>query len=426
MQPISTTEPSNVRPKRGHVLILSHFRLSVSQTVHMYVGALAPRYEVTVTCRDAKAAAKSGLPARFVSGELFTVRDLFRPVYHFLRRWVRRPAPGAPAPTASPSAASPRVRTRKGWDYLYLAAYAVRQARLFLKHVWLPRPDCIIALNATELWEARWLAAVHRVPYVYIVWEVWPNQHRYYSARRSRTMALIERIGINRAARVVVDEPAWRRFMELRYRIPRNHFVMVSACSRAIEAPPRPPAGTPMKFYYHGLFVPGRGVEELVRAMKYVKGARLCLRGFGEYEAELRRMVKDEQLEKTVEVLPRIEVTELAPSGLEYDVGIICSIPDGVQGRMVIGFKLFQYLASGLAIVAPKTRPLRRFLLDHPVGTIYEHTTPEEIGRTIQHCVDHPDLVTQWKREAKSLAEREYNSVAQGRRLVDMVSTCLS
>jgi glycosyltransferase involved in cell wall biosynthesis len=373
---------------------------------------------------DAKAAAKSGLSARFVSGELFTLRDLFRPVYHLLRRWGRRRDSGEPAPTASPSAESSRVRTRKGWDYLCFAAYVVRQVRLFLKHVWLPKPDCIIAFNATELWEARWLAAVHGVPYIYIVWEVWPNQHRYYSARRSRTMALIESIGINRAARVVVDEPAWRRFMELRYRIPRNRFAMVSACSPTIEAPPRPPPGTPMKFYYHGLFVPGRGVAELVRAMKNVMGAWLYLRGFGEYEAELRRIVKQEQLESTVEFLPRLEVTELARSGLEYDVAIICSVPDGVQGRMVIGFKLFQYLASGLAIVAPKTRPLRRFLLDHPVGAIYGQTTPEEIGRAIQHCVDHPELVAQWKREAKSLAEREYNSVAQGQRLVDMVETC--
>src|SRR5262249_54981358 len=101
----------------------------------------------------------------------------------------------------------------------------------------------------------------------------------------------------------------------------------------------------------------------------------------------------------------------------EFDVGVIVASPTTANGRFVIGYKLYEYMAAGLCVIAPSSHVLGPFLRRHDIGVSYEGCETTAISAAINYCVEHPDQVLNWKLRARELAEAEFNPIVQGRRL---------
>jgi hypothetical protein len=49
----------------------------------------------------------------------------------------------------------------------------------------------------------------------------------------------------------------------------------------------------------------------------------------------------------------------------------------------------------------------------------------DAIAAAIRHCVENPEKIALWKKQARALAERKFNTGAQGTRLRQAVDECL-
>jgi glycosyltransferase involved in cell wall biosynthesis len=254
------------------------------------------------------------------------------------------------------------------------------------------------------------------------MYEIWPKQYNSFSPGESRSRALVERFGVSHAFASIVPDPRTGALLVRRYGVPRSRVLVIATCPELPSTSAAPRVAQPLAVYYHGTLHAGRGVENLVRAMAHVDGAVLSIRGIGPLLPVLQRIVEDEALGDRVRFLPALPVEELAAAGTAFDVGVSVACPDNVNHRFSIGFKTFENLAAGLALVSTRSRVLGPFTQRHDVGLTFEGCSVPAIAEALRYCVAHPAEVARWKQRSRALAEREFNPSVQGAYLRELVA----
>lgn len=274
--------------------------------------------------------------------------------------------------------------------------------------------DFVVAVDGDFLLAAFMLAKLKRARFLYSVYEVWPDQIApsgvwELSAKYARTC--IEAFFCRKAFSIITVTRAWSKLVRRRYSLPQSRFIEVPVCPEPVSLLEET-VYDPVRFHYHGAFLLSRGLTELLRAFQEVQGAHLYLRGFGPDEQKLKELVAELKLDNLVFFLPPVDVEELVAQGREYDVGVIIARPDTANGRMCTGFKCFEYLNSGLALLAPSSLPLLALIKDNGCGLNYGWPDEFAFRDIIQHIVAHRSELLGLKRAARS-ASTKFNAEVQ-------------
>lgn len=416
---------------KPELLILAQKNLASNPMVYMYLKALRPEYETTIACSDSEVTGRVYPGVECVSIKpnrttLSIIRQSVRSVMSLASRGkVNQSASGevVAAPALRPQRNSSKGR---GLDLGFLARYIYSTVISVIHLLRLQRSSIIIVFDGEALATARVLATIWRVPYMYAVCEMWPNQFSEYSRKRSLTMALIEKWGLNGATKAVVGDETWVTLLVRRYGICRAKFVKIRTCPAVPARSAVREIVAPLRVYYHGGYMPKRGLENVILAMSQVPGAHLYLRGYGVLEPTLRGLVCQNDLQERVTFLEPVPMPKLADAATEFDVGIIVACPITANARFGLGYKSFEYLAAGLAIACTNTHTLGPLLKRHSLGIAFKGCEVEAIATTLQYCVDHPEQVVLWKKQARFLAESEFNDEVQGARLRQVVAEYLA
>ncbi|MBS1646323.1 MAG: glycosyltransferase [Bacteroidetes bacterium] len=183
---------------------------------------------------------------------------------------------------------------------------------------------------------------------------------------------------------------------------------------------------TPLKLYYHGALFDNRGLKEAILAMREIEGAILHIRGFGDYEKELKETVINNDLAKKVIFLPVVPTELLTEVAAEFDIGLTMVRMNILNHVYAMGFKTFENISAGLALIMPASVPLKQLNNEYKVGLTYEDATTDNLVKLFQYCVDNPNLVREWKKNAQTAYEKEYNQYVQQNRLIREIETLLN
>ena len=74
--------------------------------------------------------------------------------------------------------------------------------------------------------------------------------------------------------------------------------------------------------------------------------------------------------------------------------------------------------------MCPPSHVLGPFLKRHRIRINYVNCKPDGIAAAIRQCVENPGRVEPWKKEARALAEREFNAEIQGMRRRKVIDEC--
>ncbi len=170
-----------------------------------------------------------------------------------------------------------------------------------------------------------------------------------------------------------------------------------------------PERGRERVILYHGLYFRNRGLDQLIESVQYFKRGRLILRGFGDWEEELRALVNAKGLHRKVEFAPPVPMVELVKAAGEADVGVAPFIPVCLNTRFCLPNKLFEYMMAGLAIVGSDLPEMRKVILGHHVGAVFDPHDPREIARVINEVLDDEARLEQMKDNARHAAKTIYN-----------------
>lgn len=270
--------------------------------------------------------------------------------------------------------------------------------------------DKLCVINAGYLNIGRFYKWAKRARYAYVMYEIYPFQTLNRKSLSNWMHSKFEKYGLKKL-NVVFDfgEGAASVFLRRYYKLRLDNIVLINIIPPKPSKQSREFITLPLSFYYHGALFDHRGLLELVEAMSSFNSeqATLCIRGYGPLEHKLREYCSNNKQKNTF-VLDPINTEELPLSATDYDIGLTMVSMDVFAHRLVNGFKTYENIVAGVAIVGPNGPNIKPLIERYNIGLVYEDATVEEMTRVIRYCVDHTNDVMDWKRNVRNINSQQY------------------
>lgn len=276
-------------------------------------------------------------------------------------------------------------------------------------------PDLVYCMNLDTLYSG-WVGSRER-PFVYDAREHFPSTGKMTGVRRRWWIAK-ERFFSRRAAQVLTVSDPIADDLATRYGIDRPVVIYNGTDGRAAQPSP---VHSPLRVLYLGKLFSDRRVDDIVRAVVSLGGrATLTIRGWGEQETALRRLVSELNADAVVEFSKPVPPEDIVSVSVEHDVGVFHARPDTDCLRWSAPNKVFEYMSSGLAVLSVDLPAIGKIIRDAGCGDVYAADDPQGLEASLRRLVDDQKRVMQYKHKALVAAE-EYGWPHQARKLVAVV-----
>jgi glycosyltransferase involved in cell wall biosynthesis len=271
-----------------------------------------------------------------------------------------------------------------------------------------PRPDVVYATSPplTMALPALAAAARHRVPLVWEVRDLWPEAPIQMGALRNpllrRAARALERFAYRRATRLIALSPGIRDGM-IAAGAPAERIALVpNAADLDLFRPG--PAPERFRVSYFGTMGEANDLTAAVEAARLLPDVEFMLVGDGKRRAELERSAPS----NVVFGGPagdKDEVAELAASSsacltLFKDVPVLATNSPN---------KLFDTFAAGRPAIVNMDGWMRELVERNEAGVYVRAGDARELAEKIAWLREHPEQVDRMGRNARALAEREFD-----------------
>ena len=99
------------------------------------------------------------------------------------------------------------------------------------------------------------------------------------------------------------------------------------------------------------------------------------------------------------------------------DIGINLVLPVDTAHRLAAPQKLYEYFATGLAVIAADVPTLRRIITEYQCGIVVDPYCPQEIASAILHLSQNSETRKKMGFNARHAAEKEFNWESQSQQL---------
>jgi glycosyltransferase involved in cell wall biosynthesis len=283
------------------------------------------------------------------------------------------------------------------------------------------------------------LTRARRARLVYDAHELWLHRN----VRRDRPVApwveaVIDGVGVRRAAGVITVSPSIAVWMQRRYRLPcepvlvRNAPVAASRTVDLTEADPpaslRGRAGLPATTQvvaYAGRITTARGLEETLDALALLPGhVHLVLLGYGEpdYLAALLARVDALGVASRVHQVGAVAHDQVPAVLATADLSVVIVRPVCLSYRYSLPNKLFESIHAGVPVVAADLPDLAALVRRHGVGEVVDVSSPQQLARAMARVLSDP---TPYRRAATAAA-REVTWAHEEVALLDLYTRVLA
>ena len=281
-------------------------------------------------------------------------------------------------------------------------------------------PDILHAHDSDALGPIATTARRLDVPFVYDAHELWlgrPPRDRglpYRVAYRAWYAAL-ERNLLPKATAHITVSPPIARHLERHYRIDRVEVVPNYPEDKrpVVERDIRQltdalPAAAPIILHL-GAFLPDRGLEQVVEALRDVPMAHLVLLGAGPRGVELERYAATHGVETRVHPLPAVPSDDVISYAASATVGIAPIRPTTLNNAYSLPNKLFQYMAAELPVVASNLPQLREVIEGSGAGVTIDTGSAASIAAALRDLLGDRDRLAAMGRNARKAVDERYN-----------------
>ena len=241
---------------------------------------------------------------------------------------------------------------------------------------------------------------------------------------------VLERLLIGRADRIITVNDSIADELARRYGVSRP--IVLRNCPRTAggvparaQSPLRARIGldaeTPIVLF-QGMFMPGRGLENLVQASRGFRTAHLVFMGWGPLRPELEALARREGLENRVHFTDGVSLADLLAYTAGADLGAIPYRNVGLNNYYTSPNKLFEYCAAGVPVVASRFPELVKIVEGMGVGRTFDPESPEDIARVINALLDDPKALAEARHHARETG-RTLSWEVESRKLLDLYAS---
>ncbi|PIY08625.1 MAG: hypothetical protein COZ18_11305 [Flexibacter sp. CG_4_10_14_3_um_filter_32_15] len=178
----------------------------------------------------------------------------------------------------------------------------------------------------------------------------------------------------------------------------------------------------------------GRGIEQIIEALNVLDRSdiELHLRGIVSQETKeyFLSLVKSETIKKNIFFHPLVSNQELASRTAEHDIGLALELKEPLNRDLCLTNKIFQYLNTGLAILASNTTAQKFIMEENPqVGFLINIENAQEVAQKIEILANSKknttDELENMKIASKNLSKTKYNWDIEGQKFLEVIKDCL-
>ena len=294
-----------------------------------------------------------------------------------------------------------------GYQNVRIAKYVERIATM-LKMLWIVvklRPNLIHANDLDTLPIGAIASKISKAKLVYDAHELWAHAGRDVGSIGKNVATRLERRLVHAADVTVTVSESLAEFIANEYSIPKPTVVMnaapfVDVSNKTPESWRHQFAGKQVALF-HGRYVEGRGLEEMVLAANYLpKHIVMVMRGYGPLEENLKQLVLDHKLSEQVVFIPPVDMFDLVSKAVGADVGIFPSDPALMSKLFAAPNKIFEYMMAGVPCVGADTPDVRRILLGYNVGCVFHAKSPTHLAEVIIDMLKDEEQLLRMKTNA--------------------------
>ncbi|RHW37246.1 glycosyltransferase [Neobacillus notoginsengisoli] len=159
---------------------------------------------------------------------------------------------------------------------------------------------------------------------------------------------------------------------------------------------------------YQGGIQVGRGLEKLIKAVPLFKKGTLVLVGDGKQKPELVKMVEAMNLHNRVKFIPKALLEDLPKFTRNAYLGFQVLNNVCFNHWSASSNKLFEYMMSGVPVVACSFPEIKRVVVEEQVGICVDSHDYKDIARAVNILLEDEELRNQYSRNCLT-AKEKYN-----------------
>ncbi len=156
---------------------------------------------------------------------------------------------------------------------------------------------------------------------------------------------------------------------------------------------------------YQGAINVNRGIEYMVKSMKYIDNAILYILGKGDVYDQIRSLITELHLEEKVKMLGEIPLEKLSGYTVQADLGLSLEEDMGLNYRFALPNKLFNYIQAGLPVLVSYLPEMKNLVQHYNVGKNIEKHDEKHIAEMIKSMIEDNDSMVTWRENSKKAAK---------------------
>jgi glycosyltransferase involved in cell wall biosynthesis len=139
---------------------------------------------------------------------------------------------------------------------------------------------------------------------------------------------------------------------------------------------------------YQGALQVGRGLEAAIRALGLVTGLHLAIVGGGGLRPALEILARESGCADRVHFLGEVDFRELVPLTREALAGLALIEPLSASYRFALPGKLFEYIQTGVPVIATALPEMRKIIEGYGVGVCLEDYGPVPLAAVMRRLAE--------------------------------------
>ncbi|MBN2610619.1 MAG: glycosyltransferase [Bacteroidales bacterium] len=156
---------------------------------------------------------------------------------------------------------------------------------------------------------------------------------------------------------------------------------------------------------YQGSVNKARGLEMVIRAMKYLDGVKLVIIGDGDIKNDLENMVSSLKLTNKVVFMGRIVSEYLHAYTVQADIGISLEENLGLNYYYALPNKLFDYIQANVPVLVSDFPEMGSLVSRYNIGIATCERDPGKIAALITDMLRDENRIRLWKQNLKKAAQ---------------------
>jgi glycosyltransferase involved in cell wall biosynthesis len=170
---------------------------------------------------------------------------------------------------------------------------------------------------------------------------------------------------------------------------------------------------------YQGALNIGRGIENVISAMKYLDDAIFLIVGKGDITEKLMKIAENESVSDRVVFIGRVPIEELYFYTKCAHLGISLEENLGLNYYYALPNKIFDYIQAGVPVLVSDFPEMRKIVEEHKVGYCTLERDAKKLAIIISEILANEEEYTKLKERVK-VAAQQLNWETEEKKLMEV------